>query len=393
MRASFGVYHAATPLLLLSDPVNNFRSIPGNLSLALPTTEDTIYKQFLTAGIDLNQSALDALPVFAIEEVQSVAGGGADPFAGAQPITIADDYRNPRSVAFTAGVDHEVRPELVAGADFHHVNTVNLQRNKDFNLPTPTVRPEDPAKIPFIDGRARPIASLGSVTVRESSARSLYRGFTLSAKYRPRRVLHWDVFYTWSQTLSDDDNERSATGFSYNNPFALGADYGLANQDIQHQLTSNAVLQLPFHLALSGIARVTSGPPINPLAGLDLNGDRSSGGDRGLIAPGVFIGRNSFRNRGMRNFDIRVTKRIKVREGAFVQLSAEFFNAFNLRNVEFAGFNTTYGPGVDLATGGVIGPQPRFMRLRNEQGVYDRNNRQVPGVNPLQLQFGARFDF
>ena len=392
-RGSFGIYYAATPLLLLSDPVNNFRATPGNLSLALPTTELTIYKQFLAAGIDLNQSPLEAIPVFAIEEVQRVAGGDADPFAGAQPITIADDYRNPRSVAFTAGIDHEVTSYLVAGADFHHVNTANLHRNKDFNLPHPVLRPDDPVMIPFIDGRARPIASMGALTVRESSARSLYRGFTVSAKYRPDTLLHWNAFYTWSQTFSDDDNERSATGFSYNNPFALGADYSPANQDIQHQFTSNAVLQLPFDIVLSGIARVTSGPPINPRAGMDLNGDRSSGGDRGLVAPGVFIGRNAFRNRGMRNFDMRVTKRIDVTERAFVQISAEFFNTFNLDNVEFAGFNTTYGAGVDLGTGAVVGPQPQFMKLRSENGDYDRNNRQVPGVNPLQLQFGARFYF
>ena len=393
IRVSFGTYHAATPLLLLSDPINNFRATPGNLSLALPTTAPTIYQQFLAAGIDLNQSRLDAVPVFAKEEVQRVAGGGTDPFAGAQPITIADDYRNPRSVVFTAGIDHEVTPDLVTGIDFHHVNTVNLQRNKDFNLPRPVLRPGDRAMIPFIDGRARPIGSLGSLTVRESSARSLYRGLTLSAKYRPGKILHWDAFYSWSQTFSDDDNERSATGFSYNDPFALGADYGPANQDIQHQFTSNAVLRLPFNIVLSGIARATSGPPINPRAGRDLNGDRSSGGDRGLTAPGVFTRRNSFRNRGMHNFDMRVTKRIDVTESAFVQLSAEFFNAFNLDNVEFGGFNTTYGTGVDLSTGTVIGPQPQFMRLRSQTGDYDRNNRQVPGVNPLQLQFGVRFLF
>lgn len=393
LRGSFGVYYAATPLLLLSDPINNFRDTPGNLSIALPTTERTVYQQFLSAGVDLNQFPLDGIPVFPAGEVQRVAGGGTDPFAGAQPITVADDYRNPRSVSITAGIDHEVMPDVVVGADFHHVNTANLQRNKDFNLPTPFVRADDPAMIPYIDGRARPIASLGSVTVRESSARSLYRGLSFSAKYRPGDRLQWEAFYTWSETHSDDDNERSATGFGYNNPFDLGGDYGPANQDVRHQFTSNAVLNLPFGISWSGIARVTSGPPINPRAGTDLNGDRSSAGDRGLRAPGVYLGRNAFRNRGMSNFDMRVMKSIDITERAYVELSAEFFNAFNADNVEFAGFNTTYGTGVDLRSGEAIGPQPRFMRLRNESGDYERSNRQVPGVNPFQLQFGARFFF
>lgn len=393
MRGSFGIYYAATPLLLFADPVNNFRATPGNLSVALPTTERTVYRQFLAAGIDLNDFPLREIPVFPAELVQRVAGGGTDPFAGAQPITVADDYRNPRSIAFTAGVDHEVNRVLVSGVDFHHVNTVNLQRNKDFNLPAPYVRPGDPAMIPFIDTRNRPIASLGSVTVRESSARSLYRGVTVSAKFRPGSSLQWDAFYTWSRTFSDDDNERSATGFGYNNPFALGSDYGPANHDIRHQFTSNAVLTLPFGISWSGIARITSGPPINPRAGSDLNGDRSGGGDRGLSAPGIFLPRNAFSNRGMRNFDMRVMKNIPLTERAFIQLSVELFNTFNLENVEFAGFNTTYGPGLDLATGEFVGPQPRFMRLRDESGGYDRSNRQVPGVSPFQLQFAARLFF
>ena len=46
---------------------------------------------------------------------------------------MADDYRNPRSIALTARVDHELTPDLVVRASFHHVNTVHLQRNKDFN--------------------------------------------------------------------------------------------------------------------------------------------------------------------------------------------------------------------------------------------------------------------
>ncbi|MDE0107933.1 MAG: carboxypeptidase regulatory-like domain-containing protein [Bryobacterales bacterium] len=393
LRGSFGIYYAATPLLLMSDPVNNFRATPGNLSLALPTTEETVYQQFHAAGIDLNQIPLGEMPVFSVEDVQRVAGGGTDPFAGAQPITFADDYRNPRSVSFTAGIDHEVTSDFVAGAVFQHVNTANLQRNKDFNLPLPTVRAGDLARIPYINGRNRPISSLGSVTVRESSARSLYRGVTISAKYRPRSSLQWEGFYTWSQTFSDDDNERSATGFGYNDPFALGNDYGPANQDIQHQFTSNAVLTLPLGITWSGIARITSGPPINPVAGRDLNGDRSSWGDRGLSAPGVFLGRNAFRNRGLRNFDMRVMKSIPLTERARVQLSAELFNAFNMDNVEFGGFNTVFGPGLDLGTGEAIGPQPNFMRLRDDDGSYDRGNRQIPSVSPLQLQIGARFFF
>jgi len=124
-----------------------------------------------------------------------------------------------------------------------------------------------------------------------------------------------------------------------------------------------------------------------------LTGDRSSWGDRGMSAPGVFLGRNAFRNRGLRNFDMRGMKSISLTDRARVQLSAELFNAFDMDNVEFGGFNTVFGPGLDLGTGEAIGPQPNFMRLRDEDGSYDRGNRQISSVSPLQLQIGARFFF
>ena len=139
------------------------------------------------------------------------SNGKALLFAGAEPLTIAEDYRNPGPVALTLGLDHEITPDFGAGADFHHVNSTNLRGHKDFNLPSPMLRAEDPTVIPDIDRRARPIASLGSGTVRESSVQSLYGDCTVSAKYRPDNVFQWEPFHTWPETLSDDDNERSAS--------------------------------------------------------------------------------------------------------------------------------------------------------------------------------------
>ncbi len=113
VRGSFGIYYATAPLLLFADPINNFCATPGNLSLALPTTERTMYQQFLVAGINLNDFPLNDVPVMEIAEIKRVAGGGADGFAGAQPVTMADDYRNPHSIALTAGLNHEITHGLV----------------------------------------------------------------------------------------------------------------------------------------------------------------------------------------------------------------------------------------------------------------------------------------
>ena len=67
---------------------------------------------------------------------------------------------------------------MSAGAEYVDVKTDNLQRNVDYNLPAPTLRPADLAQRPsfgLTSGVARPVASLGSVQVRESSASSGYQ--------------------------------------------------------------------------------------------------------------------------------------------------------------------------------------------------------------------------
>ena len=76
-----------------------------------------------------------------------------------------------------------------------------------------------------------------------------------------------------------------------------------------------------------------------------------------------------------------------------IELSAEFFNLFNLDNVVFASSfgDDAYGLGIDAKSGATIPPRSDFMRLRLEDGPYDTRNRQIGG--PFQAQFGARFFF
>jgi len=144
--------------------------------------------------------------------------------------------------------------------------------------------------------------------------------------------------------------------------------------------------------AYSAIVRAASAPPLSPAAGTDLNGDRLTF-DRALEAPGRFFGRNVFRNRAMRNLDMRLLRRFATSDTSYLELSLEVFNALNLENVEYGRFNQIYGPGLDLATGTPVAAQDSFLRLRADDGSYDRNNSQVPGTGPLQMQIGLRFIF
>lgn len=407
VRGHAGVFYASTPLILFAGPAGSFRQSPGDLSLRLaPVGSLTVYRQLLAVGVDLNQSPLGQLPVIPVETVQRAAalalGAPADPFAGASLTAMANDFHNPRSAQAGLGVETELFRNFVAGAQLNYLNTVHLHRNRDYNLPAPFVRPTDLTERPTFGlrtlGVTRPIPTLGAVIVRESSARSLYRGLTASTQYRSRR-LTFGAFYTWSETFSDDDSERDAATINYANPFNLAWDYGYARIDLRHQFTAYGLLTLPLGFELGLMARAHSGLPVNPITGAD-NNEELTVNDRPFSAPGVPLARNSFRNRKVIGNDLRVLKsfRLGASDARRLQFSVEFFNLLNLNNVVFAGATGglsggIYGNGIQAVAGQIVTlpVDPRFMRLRMPDGAYDRNN--VQSGTPLQLQFGLRCFF
>lgn len=398
IRGNGGIFYAATPLLIYSDPTGNYRLPPNNVSLNLANQKaGTVYQQLLHSGVDLNTYSLDKLPVIAVDAVQSAAafglGAAPDPFIGAGTTTVARDFVNPRSVQAGIGADYRLSSRWTVGGQFNYVNTVHLERNRDYNLPIPTIRANDASQLPFFgvsgSGVARPIRTLGQVTVRESSARAMYRGGTFSTQYRGRKF-QGGAFYTLSETFSDDDNERDSGGQSAMNAFNYKQDYGYSRMDARHQFTSYAVYSLPLGLEVSGAFRVRSGVPIDPYAGTDTNQDGAST-DRALKAPGVPFARNSFRNRAVvLGNDLRLMKNIGLGETRRIQLSAEFFNLFNLDNVVFSGNTNIYGLGIDTK-GNTLPPDGRWLVLKTADGRYSTQNSQL-GF-PLQVQFGARFFF
>lgn len=388
-RGSVGVFHATTPPVFLNAATNAYRQPPLNLSVQLPTAGSTVYRQFLNAGIDLNDYPLDNLPIFSPEQIIGVLGG--DPFQGAAPSGVSPDFRNPRAVKFTLGVESRLSGKMVAGAQWMYNRTMRLHGMRDYNLPPSSVRPDDPAGIPFYDLSRRPSPTLSAVTVAESLGRSSYNGVTANWKYlgdSMRFIAH----YTYARAYSSDVNEGYFWEPLYTDHARPQDAYGPADLDLRHQLTAHAVLDLPGNFTWSAIVRASSAPPLNPSAGVDLNGDFYTA-DRALMAPGRYFGRNAFRNRPMRNIDMRLLRRFSFSERISAQFSAEVFNIFDFDNVEYGRFNRLYGPGLDLATGAPTGPSPSWRKLRAEDGGYDRNNTQVPGVGPLQVQIGLRFFF
>jgi hypothetical protein len=236
---------------------------------------------------------------------------------------------------------------------------------------------------------------VGSITVKNSNARSDFYGNTFRMQYR-RHKWQFAASYTLSYNKSDDDNERTSGGTLYLNPFDLSREFNWSNLDARHQFGGYTVYQAPLGIELTGLFRWRSGLPFDPTTGADtsefLGG---SAGNRPMEAPGVPMLRNSFRNRDFKTVDARFLKNFRVTENSKLQFSCEMFNVFSWANMAFSSNAFIYGLG--LQTNGQAAPiDSRFMRLRvasgPSAGQYDASTTAQQGT-PFQAQMGLRFIF
>ncbi len=434
IRAFSGLYYARTPLLVLSAPFNNFRDPAGDLSVELGPgafsstgfnqatfdaqnpqyvsivggtgfAPNTVYRQFAILGINLNSAQLSQLPTLTPAQLAQIAsairGATTNPptnlgvFQNANVIGIAPNFKNPRSFQFGGGVEHQLAEGLVIGLDYAHVNTVYLQRNRDINLPAPTgIEPQTGRVI--VNRANRPIPSLGTIQIRESSARSLYRGLT----FRVNVNKSWgriNAFYTLSKNTSDDDNERDSGGVLYSNPYDLTGEYGPARLDRRHQFVANPVFFLPYGFEVASAIRLRSGVPVNTTVGTDINQDGNNT-ERPILVPGYEIPRNYFVNRPIYDVDLRIQKGFSFGERRRLIFSTEFFNVFNLSNVQLSAFASTNYCATSNARCGLDGiTNPNFLQVREQRAnnalfgqIIVANN---PGSQVFQMQLGARFQF
>ncbi|MDQ1613873.1 MAG: hypothetical protein QOG00_3804 [Pyrinomonadaceae bacterium] len=411
-------------------------------------TPNSVFRQFAIIGVNLNASPLNNLPIISPEQISSIASGlglNPNPFVGATVTGHAEDFKNPRSFQFGFAFEREVARNFTVGIDYAHVKTDRIQRNRDLNLPAPLtaqgyvdflqanntvanfntmvsngtigqilqsqrtfIATSTPAGLTFPSGsvttRQRPTQSqvgfaLGSVQVRESTAKSLYRGLTFRARYNHRRA-QLNAYYVFSRSLGDDDNERDAGGVAYANPYDLTREYNRSRLDREHQFTANPVFFLPYGFEVASAIRLRSGNPINPTAGADLNGDGVNN-DRPLLVPGLTYLRNDYRNRSIYDVDLRLQKGFSLGERKRLVFSSEFFNVLNRSNIIFPSPNTATSSG---ASGQFCGTASQLCGLN---GVTNANflrttdpvtgailvNNTNPGSQVFQMQIGARFQF
>jgi hypothetical protein len=201
----------------------------------------------------------------------------------------------------------------------------------------------------------------------ESSGNSRYQAVTVAVNKRWSRNLQFQGFYTWSRTLSHDDNEREASGRFFYDPLKADLDWGRSNLDVPHNFVFNGVWELPWGFQLSPLVLWRSGFPINPVVGADTislatppdvvvslirerignssasilatgNGDGNTTTDRPL-ANGVVVPRNIFRQGSIFMTDMRATKIWRFGDSHRIESFIDIINLFDADNLQTTNTN------------------------------------------------------
>jgi len=304
-------------------------------------------------------SAKDPFPLSAIPEPTpfNTVAWFADP-----------KLENAYSAQWNFGIQHQVARDTIVQANYVGSSSNRLPLGGFFNTAL-TPGPGDPAE-------RRPFPFMTPTFWDRSWGRSNYNALQLQAR-RQAKGLTYVVNYTWSKAINVGcDGFFGIEGCSIQDPYRFNNDRSVAGQDLTHNLNFNWVYELPIgpgkafdpqnkvlsniigNWQINGIVFFTSGRPFT----VNLNGDIANTGQRNgsfrpnlagdpelaspttgryintdaFVTPPQFTfgtaGRNILRADGSNNFDLSVFRRFPVgalREDAYLEFRAEFFNAFN----------------------------------------------------------------
>jgi hypothetical protein len=276
-------------------------------------------------------------PVWPNVEPGALIPCGSSPFPCFTGVRVfSADYANPRIYTTNVAFEQELAPSWAVYVDFTHAKGVHLTRFVNINL-----------------GAAPFSPFLGDVFVTSSSAKSLYRGFTVGVKKRFSQGFQMEANYVLSKDLDDDSNERDPFTdrvFDHND---FGKDYSLSDRDIRHRFNFYTFADIPWGMQLAARIQAHSAQPITPSP---------------RVQNGVDLGRNSERkDNEYFSLDWRLLRPVKFGERIALTPMLEMFNTFNNDN----NVNPLTTPALFNFDG--------FLR----QGVGD----------PRQLQLAVRFTF
>jgi len=287
--------------------------------------------------------------------------------AGAGVTVFDKNYNNPRTYQATFGYTQELAPNWAGYLDLTWAKGVYLTRFVNPNTGSTVVVPTNGDTVSYTG--TVPFPNLGSITDTQSSAHSLYRGFTIGTRKQFSKGFQMEANYVLSEDLDDDSNERDPFTFRYFNRFNFRRDYTFSDRDSRHKFNFYAYTRLPAGFQFSGRIQAHTAQPItdNPL-GDGTGAPCSPSNSLTRVVNGIDCGRNHLRkDNGFFTFDWRALRPFHFGDRYVLTPMVEMFNSFNNRN----NVNPLVTPGLFNFDG--------FLR----QGVGD----------PRQLQLAVKFTF
>jgi len=309
LRGSAGIFYGRIPGLTLASS----RSTNGSRGQSL-------FRNSALAGI------LGPVPAYPNLIPQSQVGA---PF-GPDVFVFDKDFENPRTTSYSLSWEQEVVKDYAFLVKYNYAKGDHITRFVNRNDPL-LGRPWGSG----LDGGPNGIATL---TVVESSARSLYQGLTFGVTKRPSHNVQLQAFYTYSKDKSDDDNERDPFTFRYAKVTDLEAEYGYSDRDQRHRFNSFLLWNAPLGIDLNIRYSYRSAQPKSITAsGADAATpqDRCSerNADGSCTANAVVTRRNLGRkDNEFSSLDFRLSKQFGV-GGLIVEPALDVFNLFNSKNL------------------------------------------------------------
>lgn len=157
---------------------------------------------------------------------------------------------------------------------------------------------------------------VGDLTVFESSAKSLYRGWTIGLQKKWSSNFQFQANYQLSSDLADDDNERDPFSYRYAVANNFKPDYSRSDRYQRHRFNAFGMYRAPFGIELSPTISYRSPQPISVI--------------NRIAANGTIIPRNTlFKDNEFFAINLRAAKTFKLTERFKLQGIIDVFNLNN----------------------------------------------------------------
>lgn len=214
--------------------------------------------------------------------------------------TIGDNYKVPRSIGYSLGLDQVITPRFRVYLSYRHNTTSDLARGMNLNLPVNGVRP-DPAYVNVIqtvsDAGSRDHSFNASFNLSLASPSAA----TSRARFNWRRMsLNGFVADGWSETNTEGAFAPPPNG-------TIDTEWGptYVAKYASVSISSSQLRNLSANVSMN----FTAGNPYNITTGTDTNGDLV------LNDRPAGVARNTGRNPSTHNFSVRTLVRVRQVEG------------------------------------------------------------------------------